>query len=114
MTAKGIPMDGLAESLEEAVEDFGGRTIVNKTGLDGPYDFTLKWLPQRTADAPGVDSAAGVFNLYGAGGAVRVEAGPSEGDGRGGDDRQHRAAFGELVATENTERLSGEKRVYQD
>ena len=57
MTAKGIPMDSLAQSLGEVVEDFGGRTIVNKTGLDGSYDFTLKWLPQQTADAPNAESA---------------------------------------------------------
>jgi uncharacterized protein (TIGR03435 family) len=58
MTAKGMRMDNVAQSLEEVVDDLGGRTIVNKTGLDGQYDFTLKWAPQQTASAPNADSAA--------------------------------------------------------
>jgi len=32
--------------------------IVNKTGLDGPYDFTLRWMPQQTADAPSAENGA--------------------------------------------------------
>jgi bla regulator protein blaR1 len=57
MTAKDVSMDNVAKSFQEAVEDLGGRTIVNKTGLDGRYDFTLKWTNQQTASAPGADSA---------------------------------------------------------
>lgn len=58
MTAKDVFMDNVAQSFQEAVDDLGGRTIVNKTGLDGRYDFTLKWTNQQTASAPGADSAA--------------------------------------------------------
>jgi len=58
MTTSGVAMDNVAQSLEEVVDDLGGRTIVNKTGLDGQYDFTLKWAPQQTAEAPSADSAA--------------------------------------------------------
>jgi uncharacterized protein (TIGR03435 family) len=58
MTVKGMNMDYLAQSLEEVVADIGGRTIVNRTGLDGQYDFALKWTPEQTADAPSPDSAA--------------------------------------------------------
>jgi uncharacterized protein (TIGR03435 family) len=60
MTTNGVAMDNVAQSLEEVVDDLGGRTIVNKTGLDGQYDFKLKWAPQQTASAPAAnaDSAA--------------------------------------------------------
>jgi uncharacterized protein (TIGR03435 family) len=60
MTAKGMRMDNVAQSLEEVVDDVGGRTIVDRTGLNGQYDFTLKWAPQQTASAPAAnaDSAA--------------------------------------------------------
>jgi bla regulator protein blaR1 len=58
MKAEGMRMDNVAQSLEEAVEDLGGRTIVNKTGLDGQYDFALKWAPQQGASAPTADTAA--------------------------------------------------------
>ena len=56
MTAKGMSMDNVAQSLQEVVGDFGGRTIVNRTGLDGQYDFTLKWTSQQTASAPVADA----------------------------------------------------------
>jgi uncharacterized protein (TIGR03435 family) len=58
MTAKGMPMDSVAQSLEEVVADVGGRTIVNRTGLDGQYDFNLEWSPQQTASVPSADDAA--------------------------------------------------------
>jgi uncharacterized protein (TIGR03435 family) len=57
MTAKDVSMDNVARSFQEAVGDLGGRTIVNKTGLDGRYDFTMKWTNQQTASAPGAEGA---------------------------------------------------------
>ncbi len=56
MTAKDVRMDSVAESLQEVVDDLGGRTIVNRTGLKGQYDFTLKWTSQQTASAPAANA----------------------------------------------------------
>jgi uncharacterized protein (TIGR03435 family) len=52
MTAKAVNMSGFAERLSQIV----GRKVIDKTGLDGRYDFTWKWTPERqdpTAGVPG-------------------------------------------------------------
>jgi bla regulator protein BlaR1 len=41
MNSQGTPMTFLAQVLSQQV----GRTVVDKTGLNGRYDFTLKWTP---------------------------------------------------------------------
>src|SRR6185437_1285383 len=47
LTAVGFPIGALAPTLNGDV----GRTVVDKTGLTGIYDFTLKWRPvNATAD----------------------------------------------------------------
>jgi uncharacterized protein (TIGR03435 family) len=57
--AGGLPMDRLANMLAGAIEGagLGARLIVDKTGLDGRYAFTLAWTPERT---PAAVPAAGV------------------------------------------------------
>jgi uncharacterized protein (TIGR03435 family) len=42
LTARGMPMSALAERLSREV----GRQVVDKTGLQGGYDFTLHWTPE--------------------------------------------------------------------
>ena len=49
--ATALPIAQLC-SLLEVVPDIGGRVIVDKTGLTGTYDLTLKWTPLQAA-APG-------------------------------------------------------------
>lgn len=41
--ARGISMDGLVRTLARSVD----LPIVNRTGLDGTYNFKLTWTPQR-------------------------------------------------------------------
>ena len=48
LTAEGMQMEGFARMLSDRV----GRPIINKTGLDGSYDFKLQWTEDRHAGQP--------------------------------------------------------------
>jgi uncharacterized protein (TIGR03435 family) len=43
LTGQGLPLESLATLLSQQL----GRTVLNKTGLTGKYDFTLKWAPEQ-------------------------------------------------------------------
>jgi uncharacterized protein (TIGR03435 family) len=53
--AKGVSMDELASNLSQ-LSDADGRIVVDKTGLKGKFDFTLRWTPGVTAQPDGADS----------------------------------------------------------
>jgi bla regulator protein BlaR1 len=59
ITAQGVPMSDLTRLLSQQT----GRTVIDKTGLTGNYDFTLQLPPRKgpmpTPPAPGSGSAAG-------------------------------------------------------
>jgi bla regulator protein blaR1 len=46
-----ISIDHLAGYLSD-FEDLG-RPVVDQTGLNGAFDFSLRWLPDQSADSPG-------------------------------------------------------------
>lgn len=47
----------LAETLTQILSEELGRNVVDKTGIEGKYDFTLKWTPETDA-APTADNGA--------------------------------------------------------
>lgn len=54
LQAQGARIDGLLPLLANET----GRTVVDKTGLTGNYDFTLTWTPDRPEGPPGERSPA--------------------------------------------------------
>jgi uncharacterized protein (TIGR03435 family) len=56
LTAHDIPMRSFASTLEGQVH----RTVIDKTGLEGSYDLTLKWSPDD-ATSTQTDSAPIIF-----------------------------------------------------
>ncbi len=50
LTATGITMDGLARTLTQELSAELGRVVVNRTGITGKYDLTLKWTPESATD----------------------------------------------------------------
>ena len=46
-------LDAFASMLLSRMPETEGRVVVNKTGLTGNYNFTLKWAPLGDAQAPG-------------------------------------------------------------
>jgi uncharacterized protein (TIGR03435 family) len=59
---QGIPMSRLATNLSYQV----GRSVLDKTGLTGNYDLTLKWTPDQAAGtaSPGADSDASGPSIF--------------------------------------------------
>jgi uncharacterized protein (TIGR03435 family) len=53
-TVTHLDMPGLATRLSREV----GRTVVDMTGVTGPFDFTLEWAHEHPPDANGADSGA--------------------------------------------------------
>lgn len=50
----------LAETLTQILSEELGRNVVDKTGIEGKYDFELKWTPQT--DAPAADNGVPADN----------------------------------------------------
>ncbi len=48
--ADGVTMEQLASDLS-SLPEIGGRIVTDKTGLEGRFDFTLKWAPDPTMGA---------------------------------------------------------------
>ncbi len=49
-TARNLTVDQIAQALTQELSEEVGRVIVDKTGIQGRYDATLKWTPAE--DAP--------------------------------------------------------------
>jgi uncharacterized protein (TIGR03435 family) len=44
IVASGVPISNLADALSMQ-QEIGGRVVLDKTGLNGNYDFALRWTP---------------------------------------------------------------------
>ena len=51
LVGQGVPLSNLVEVLSQ--ENLVGRTVVNKTGLAGNYDFTLQWTSDESRASTG-------------------------------------------------------------
>ena len=56
---KKVSMDQLAEALPAMAPAYVDQPVVNLTGLDGVYDFTLAWTPRRNPAAAAAKSGDG-------------------------------------------------------
>lgn len=79
-TGVGLSISDLAGLLPHLAE-IGGRKVVDRTGLQGRYDFTLKWTPKQGQEfgGPGPGGATGAGGTQSAGGkpAAPDASGPS-------------------------------------
>jgi len=61
MTAQGVPVSNLANYLAQLLH----KQVVDKTGLTGKYDISMKWqpddMPAESREATGADSAPSIF-----------------------------------------------------
>ncbi len=57
ITASGVPISSIVFSLTGAV----GRTVIDKTGLTGTYDFEIKWTPEHGGQTDSQDSGPSIF-----------------------------------------------------
>jgi uncharacterized protein (TIGR03435 family) len=67
---QGVTLGEIADTLTQELSKELGRVILDKTGIDGRYDITLKWTPETGAtamnsgtegSAPPPDSGASIF-----------------------------------------------------
>ena len=59
-TSKGLTLSQLADALTQELSRELGRVVVDKTGIQGRYDFALKWTPETGAPSVnnGTDASA--------------------------------------------------------
>ena len=46
----------MAELADAVLSRYAGRTVVNRTGLDGPFEWTLEWTPDQLLPTVGGDT----------------------------------------------------------
>lgn len=67
-TARGVTLAQMADALTQEFSSELGRVVVDKTGIQGRYDFALKWMP---------NSGAALANGGTDGSAIPPDSGPS-------------------------------------
>jgi len=59
MTAKGVTMTKLTQSLTQILSGELGRVVIDKTGIEGRYDLALTWSPDERSAATVIGSNEG-------------------------------------------------------
>jgi uncharacterized protein (TIGR03435 family) len=65
--ARGVTLTEIARALTQELSKELGRVVIDKTGIDGRYDVTLKWTPDSgtasvdSADGSATDSGPSIF-----------------------------------------------------
>ena len=96
ITAQAIPVLNLAVNLTGQL----GRIVVDKTGLTGKYDITLRWAPDDNRGASpgcGIDRRLRAFDFHGVAGTTGIEVGCDQRANRHDRRRSCGDAFGELI-----------------
>ncbi len=61
---RGLTMEAFAQQLRGLAGDYLTSAVVDKTGLEGPWDFTLKWTPRERLVAAGSEGI-NIFDAIG-------------------------------------------------
>jgi uncharacterized protein (TIGR03435 family) len=65
-SAKGLTLTELAEALTPQLSSELGRVVIDRTGIQGQYDLTLKWTPQSgmSDSASQPDAGPSIFTAF--------------------------------------------------
>src|SRR6185369_10440530 len=64
LTCHNLTMSALAESLRSVAGGYFNHPVIDRTGLKGEYDFTIKWVAKARVGMPGPDGEAPGVSMF--------------------------------------------------